>query len=490
MMTSTLPRAERSLLSGGLLALVLCLYFVEAVTWRTAFPTPATAGDQDAYLQYARQMHDTHYAVTGGRNQMPVYPFLLSLLYRPGIDESEFLARAQVFNVYLSAVILLLLPVLYRRHFPPYYGAVLVVALAFAVFINRAPCARTELLFYFLSFCMFLSFWRMLVAPHFALAVWTGALVALAHLTKASVLPALGIFSAAFAVRIVQQYRMTRTSATEVWREAVMLALVLATFLAIVLPYLQTSRRVFGRYFYNVNSTFYMWCDSWPQARTLTGAHGDRAGWPTLPPDQIPSAGKYWREHSLAQIAGRLGHGVLKLALHNARIDGYYKYIVVLAGTAVVLAARRRTELRELLHARLPLAVFLALFFAGYFMLYAWYVPISVDSRFVLALFLPFTFTASKLINRLAKDGTIKLAGRRFGALSGLATVFLVFAIVDMLYTEVWISGRGAHPESGAVSQFTETLPPLRRPAMLLSRADDYLPPRGRERHGVPGPRS
>jgi hypothetical protein len=116
------------------------------------------------------------------------------------------------------------------------------------------------------------------------------------------------------------------------------------------------------------------------------------------------------------------------------------------------------------------------LFFAGYFLLYAWYVPVSVDSRFVLALFLPFTFTASKLIDRLANDGTIKLAGRRFGALSGLAAVFLVFATVDMLYTEVWISGRGAHAESGAVGQLREALPPVRRPVMLVARADDYLP--------------
>ncbi|MEP6686672.1 MAG: hypothetical protein ABJB22_07840, partial [Verrucomicrobiota bacterium] len=442
MVNSTSLKADRELLLGGLLALILAFYFIEALTWRTAYPTSVTAGDQGAYLQYARQMHETHYAVTGGRNQMPVYPFLLSLLYRPGFTESEFLARAQVFNVCLSAVILLLLLILYRRHFPAYYGAALVVATAFAVFLIRAPCARAELLFYFLSFCLFLSFWKMLVAPDIPLAVWTGALAGLAHLTKASVLPALLIFTGAFALKVIREYRLSRVPA--VGRGAVLLALVLATFLAIVFPYLQTSKRVFGHYFYNVNSTFYMWCDSWPEAKALTGAHGDRIGWPTLPPDQIPSEGKYWRDHSFLQIAGRLSHGVLKLVTHNARVDGYYKYIALLTGTAAVLAIRKRVRFGELLRSRIPLAVFLGLFFVGYFMLYAWYVPILVDSRFVLALFLPLTFTASKLIDRLVGDGTIKLAGRRVAALPLFAAVFLVFATVDVLYTEVWLSGRSA----------------------------------------------
>ena len=35
-------------------------------------------------------------------------------------------------------------------------------------------------------------------------------------------------------------------------------------------PYLSTSKRVFGQYFYNVNSTFYMWYDDWPHASVGT----------------------------------------------------------------------------------------------------------------------------------------------------------------------------------------------------------------------------
>jgi hypothetical protein len=434
------------LLLAGLLALILGFYLIEGHTRRAAFPTNASQGDQGAYLAYARQMRVAQYQAIGDRNRMPVYPFLLSLLYQPHLTEAEFLTRAQTFNVNLSAAILLLIYLLCRRHFPAYYCVALVAITAFAVFIYRASSAQTELLFYFVSCCMFLSFWKMLVAPRVLLAVWTGALVGLAHLTKASVLPALAIFIVAFVVKIIQERRMSADSSESIWHQIILLALVLATFLVVVFPYIKTSKRVFGHYFYNVNSSFYMWCDSWPEAKRLTGSHGDRVGWPTLPPEQIPSASKYWREHSLSAIAGRLGHGALKVARHNARIEGYYKYLALLAAVAGVLAIRRRTEVRELLRAHLPLILFLGLFFAGYLALCSWYVPISVDSRFLLTLFLPFTFTASKIIWRLGGGSTFVFAGRRIGTLSALTCVLFVFATVDLVYTEVWLSGQRMAP--------------------------------------------
>ena len=42
--------------------------------------------DQSAYMNYARQMVESNYTFTGGRNRMPVYPFLQSLFIDPGMS--------------------------------------------------------------------------------------------------------------------------------------------------------------------------------------------------------------------------------------------------------------------------------------------------------------------------------------------------------------------------------------------------------------------
>ena len=68
--------------------------------------------------------------------------------------------------------------------------------------------------------------------------------------------------------------------------QAGMLLLVVATFLAVVFPYIQTSKRIYGQYFYNMNSTFVMWCDSRPEAG-LPRSLSPRGRWRELPPDKF-----------------------------------------------------------------------------------------------------------------------------------------------------------------------------------------------------------
>ena len=77
-------------------------------------------------------------------------------------------------------------------------------------------------------------------------------------------------------------------------------------FLVVLSPYLLNSKRVFGHFFYNVNSTFYVWYDDWPAASQGTYRHGDGVGWPKMPAGEIPSMGKYLRGHSAGQIAARI----------------------------------------------------------------------------------------------------------------------------------------------------------------------------------------
>jgi hypothetical protein len=411
----------------GLLG-ILAIYGWEAHGRNRQRSTPDTLGDQSAYLSYARHLYETNYTVIEDRNRMPVYPFLLSLIYRPGMSEEEFLLRAQAFTVDLSIVLLALLFAILRRFFPPLPALGLLAATAFGVFLYRAGKAQVELLFYFAIFLAFVLLLQLFVRPRWWLAVFAGATTGLAHLTKASVLPALGIWAVVYGAGIIW------SRAADRWRRLAVLGLVLASFLAVVFPYIQTSKRIYDAYFYNVNSTFVIWCDSSTEGHDFLSAYGNKDQWRALPPDQLPSFRKYWREHSVGQMIGRIWNGALALTTKNLRVIAYYKVVLSLLVMAVVLSLREGRKVRDLV-ARNPFtALFSLLFLAGYFILYAWYEQIINDSRFILSIFLPFLFAGSIFVLRVGRDRFVWVPGGRLPFEQFFGAFFLGLAMIDVIY--------------------------------------------------------
>jgi hypothetical protein len=417
-----------------LVLLILTIYGFEAHARRRLMSSPASLGDQDAYLAHAQKMYETGYAYVADRNRMPVFPFLLSLIYRPGMSESEFLTRAQTFNVNLSIVLLLLLFLLLRKFFEPLQAVALMAATAFGVFLYRAGNAQTEVLYYFVSFCAFVLLLRMFSAPRWWLAAIAGATVGLAHLTKASVLPAFAIWVAVFAMQIFWSFAKRDRDSGSALSRLGMLLLAMATFLAVVFPYIQTSKRIYGQYFYNVNSNFVMWCDSSTEGWKFLRDHWEKAKWQELPREQIPSAAKYWREHSVSQIAYRVAHGLRRLATQNAMAIGYYKFVIVLVIAAGILGLRQRERVRQLFLEQPFAAVFCVLFFSAYLLLYAWYDQIVNDTRFVLSIFLPFIFAASIFALRLGRDRVVAIADWRLAFPQFFAGLLIWLAVIDVVY--------------------------------------------------------
>ena len=66
------------------------------------------------------------------------------------------------------------------------------------------------------------------------------------------------------------------------------LFLAICCFLAVIFPYILQSKEMYGQYFYNVNSTFYIWYDSWEDAKQAERDHAFTEGWPDLPSGQVP----------------------------------------------------------------------------------------------------------------------------------------------------------------------------------------------------------
>ena len=74
-------------------------------------------------------------------------------------------------------------------------------------------------------------------------------------------------------------------------------------FLLLASPYLYENYVNYNKQiFYNVNSTFYVWYDTWEEVENGTKLCGDRVGWPKMPEEEIPSFSKYIESHSIKKL--------------------------------------------------------------------------------------------------------------------------------------------------------------------------------------------
>jgi hypothetical protein len=432
---STFLKIAAAILAVGILT---GLYWYGANKQMIEVNTGSGYIDQDAYMQYAIDLYESHYTYIGDHNRMPVYPFLQSLFYRPKLRKRIFFQEGQLRNLILSLPLVAILAFIFFRRFKPIHAFSSILIIAFTIFIFKAGWFQAELLFYFLNFIMFFLMWRMLPRPSYLLAILAGVTAGIAQLTKASILPGLIIW---LVVASIQQTWLAFTNQSQLFKEPaafisktriLVVPLTGLIFLVTIFPYIQTSKRVFGSYFYNVNSTFYIWYDSWEQATNGTKAHGDRVGWPDMPAEEIPSMSKYLHEHTPAQILMRFVNGaqaVMDQAIHSY---GYFKYITFYASLLLLASILKWRQAWQLIRSNLFLILFATFYFVVYFLLYFWYAPITSDNRLILAQFIPLLFTVSAGLHALLGETHIHIGKIKLHALSAINLAVLCVLSVDV----------------------------------------------------------
>jgi hypothetical protein len=175
-------------------------------------------------------------------------------------------------------------------------------------------------------------------------------------------------------------------------QKALPIFLSLLTFVVVISVYISNSKAVYGHYFYNVNSTFYIWYDSWAEAKAGTIAHGDYTGWPDLPAEEIPSPFKYLREHTLSQIVNRVITGLLRVLSNSILSYGYFIYFLIYTLLFFTLSVLNWRRCLEIIKAHYLLIAFIVAYFVVHLLAVAWYTPIAKGNRFILAYFLPYMF--------------------------------------------------------------------------------------------------
>ena len=375
-------------------------------------------GDQTSFLVIAKNLyanwHGQNPPVLGDRNSMPLYPAYLALLYDSRLSDPEFFDVGKVWNIRLSLALLALLSVIFSWHLPPLVSTNLTLIVAFGYFVFKAGYVQPELLFYFLFFVTFLALCGLLrhrgSAASLFFGILGGTLAALTHLTKATMLPLVVIFLAVYAIREVVQLgwhwqrhaASTRDALTVfTWRAAAG-ALMVACFLGVLYPYITNSKRVFGRYFYNVNTTRYIWYDDWPTALSAASLYEDGKGWQGLPPEQSPGLRNYWRAHTVGQIVDRLAGGFQDIVSRSYQTFWYMKYVAMYVAFALVLIATNWRSFMRMIREHAAIAMFMLLYAAVYLPATAFYAPISDTgtTRLLLPHVAPLMFVLSCLFVR------------------------------------------------------------------------------------------
>lgn len=402
--------------------------------------------DQRAYLEYAREMAETRYEYVGGRNRMPAFPFIISLVYQEGLSQEAFFNRAKHLNIVLSMLSLAALWWVSLRWLPPLEAKTFALVAAFGVFVYKSAYAQAEILFYTLSFFAFLLALRVLRRPSRWVALLTGVVTGLAQLTKASLLPFLALLLAWSALSVAVELWRSLHNGGPVdirWRRPLAMVLLVAGFLLIVFPYAHTSKERFGDWFYNVNSTFYVWCDSWAEVMDTTRAHGDRLHWPDMPAEEIPSFRKYLREHTAGQIVARTAGGFLKVAKkakHQPVAAGFQTLYLVLI---LAIAIRARTAMRRVLFDddRWVVTGFVSSYLLIHLTLYSFYAPIASGARLVLALFLPALLCMIYLSSRSELRDTLlfRMWGHTIRPRNWHRGMLAVLGVVIVLIYPYWI---------------------------------------------------
>ena len=406
-------RCGRALIAVALAALLLPFYLHVANT-QNGVNDDLQKNDQGAYMSFSVQAYQTNFSYTGGRNRMPLFPFLQALFYSPDLEEEAFFEQGKMLNVGLSILCLIVLSLAFSFKFSKLFALYAILVIAFLVFAFKAPYFQAEILFYTLFGLAFILSVESLSAPTWLNSLGVGALFALAHLTKASAMPALLMYLSSFALMVISRVVRGKSGG----RAAGMLCLqALSTVLILLLllfPYLQESKERYGSHFYNVNTTFYVWYDSWEEAKAGTRAAGDRRGWPDLPDEEIPSLGKYLREHSTEQIIDRFRSGALRLInfgcnLHRSKHRFGYcsqvglNLIIITCSLALIAARGHLRRASQNFHT----ISFVALFHVIYALSFAWYVPLTGNGpRTILSLLIPFLWTLGLLAHSDALDSS------------------------------------------------------------------------------------
>ena len=431
------PKWFRPLLVGIAMLAALAVYLHGVFMASETANLDSAKGNQSAYLQYAFKLKDSHWQFKTERNRMPALPMLLSVFVDKDWDwDTEFFPFAKTLCIVLSVLCLGAVaggcaPVLGWRS-----GLLLTLLLAFTLYIFRAAYVQAEVLYYTSSGLAFIGALVLLRRPGWGLALALGVLFGLTHLVKASILPAVVLTVVILAGRLLASIWSSRKAGGAISPELVPLALsivlVPAAYLATIAPYLIHSKALYGHAFYNVNSTFYIWQNNFQESKAFSSKYNDRRAYPAAPPEEIPSAGRYFTTTPPAKIRERLATGLSDQVENLRESHGAPKYLIGLAMLGALLSWPMRGQWRAALGKHVWELLYAGGYLLGFGLLITFYAAIANGPRFTFTLYLPVLFLLFYWVTKLPEWRPAWFGKLRFPEWFGLRALGVALMLIAL----------------------------------------------------------
>jgi hypothetical protein len=397
--------------------------------------------DQSSYMDDAKQFaHGFQYK--GDRNHMPVYLSIMALFYKDGMSDEQFFQIGKRIGIAIGIIVLTMTFLLFKLGSRTNDAVTAVLVATFTVFAYRSPYFQTEVLYYGINLLLFVLLVSLIERPRIQTAGLAGLIGGIGHLTKASILPAVILGAICLLIRAgIELHRyyssrdvdrnQTPPAKFNFIAPACSASVLVMIFVLVILPYIRTSKERYGSYFYNKNTSIYMWTDPAKKVRQRTNADSDRVGRPVTP--ETPSFSKYLRDYSFGYIVGRLLRGIAVIAWRVIRSYGYAEFLILYLVALAVLIVQNGGPVKffNLFWLTNPaLVVFVLTYFLGYLLLYAWYAPLASGNRLVLAQFLPLMLLITRGVSFAQNHNmAIQIRGTKFGASAISPTIFLLLTL-------------------------------------------------------------
>jgi len=149
-------------------------------------------------------------------------------------------------------------------------------------------------------------------------------------------------------------------------------------------------------------------------AKAGTVAHGDRDGWPDMPPEDVPSLEKYLAEHTVDDIITRIKTGLkaqMEIILDPYGRVNFLLVLTIVAGASGLLAL---SEVRKIILERFQIIAFFILLIIINLIAFAWFTPIAAyySPRLTYTLYLPYSFSMLVVVNKFSSLLPEKILGK------------------------------------------------------------------------------
>ena len=401
--------------------------------------------DQIAVVVQARMLIESSDRIALDRQRGPL---LAGLMAMSGSDSDMHLFDVGIrINQVLCVLGVVVLAAVTARRTGWLSGLVVAVILLSGVTAYFGAWLRADLLASILLTGVLVLCWRVLERPHLALAALLGLLMGVAYLAKPVILPILACYVLALAASAVRARFSPPSEGGRGGSHLACGAITVVCLAAVIAPYMSNSARQYGSPTYNVNTTYYLWYDTFEESQAVgTGAHYDRVGAADMPEDELPSLGRYLRTHSVSDIWNRLVEGGLAPVRLTApgvqESDLRYLTLPILAlalGAATVVVFRRRLFSRLVSSDPVPYA-FLAVSILLLVGATAWWLPFSSGMRFLLPWLLPVVVLSVMTIARGLQNLEIDIGPRRVPAASVALSALVFLALANGAWIAISVS--------------------------------------------------